>query len=85
MTVTFSEGETKELNVALAPIPAVPASLMGQVVDAETLAPIPGVLVEIVGLGSTMTAANGTYGIINIPPGSYTIRFSHPDYQTVEY
>lgn len=85
MTVYFGEGETKELNVVLTPIPPAPASLVGQVVDAATLAPIPGVLVEIVGLGSTSTVADGTYGITGIPPGNYTIRFSHPDYQTVEY
>ena len=85
MSVTFSEGETKELNVALEPIPPTPASLFGQVVDADTGTPIAGVLVEIVGLVSTTTASDGSYSIINIPPGSYTIRFSHPDYETIEY
>lgn len=85
MTIHFSEGETKELNVALTPIPLVPASLVGQVVDAETSGPIAGVLIEIVGLASTTTASDGSYSIINIPPGSYTVRFSHPDYETVEY
>jgi len=85
MTVQFSEGETKELNVILQPIPIVPASLVGQVVDADTSLPIVGVLVEIIGLASTSTAIDGTYSIINIPPGTYTIRFSHPDYETVEY
>jgi len=85
MTVTFSEGETKELNVALEPIPPLPASLFGQVVDAETGDPIVGALVEMLGLTSTNTGVDGTYSITNIPPGSYTIRFSHPDYETVEY
>jgi hypothetical protein len=85
MTIQFSEGETKELNVPLQPIPVVPASLVGQVVDAISALPISGVLVEILGLTSTSTSGNGTYSIINIPPGSYTVRFSHPDYQTVEY
>jgi protocatechuate 3,4-dioxygenase beta subunit len=85
MTIQFNEGETKELNVGLQPIPMVPASLVGQVVDADTSEPIPSVLVEILGLTSVATASDGTYSIIDIPPGSYTIRFSHPDYQTVEY
>jgi protocatechuate 3,4-dioxygenase beta subunit len=85
MAIQFSEGETKELNVTLEPFPPVPASLIGQVIDAETSAPITGVLVEIVGLGSTTTAADGSYSIPDIPPGSYTVRFSHPDYETVEY
>jgi protocatechuate 3,4-dioxygenase beta subunit len=81
MTVQFNEGETKELNVALSPIAAIPASLVGQVLDAETSSPIPGVLVEMIGFTSTNTASDGTYSIINIPPGSYTVRFSHPDYE----
>jgi len=85
MTVQFNEGETKELNVALTPIPVEPASLVGQVIDAQTSEPISGVLVEILGLISTNTGVDGTYGITGIPLGSYTIRFSHPDYQTVEY
>jgi len=85
MTVQFSEGETKELNVALVPIPPQPASLVGQVIDGSTGEPIPGVLVEILSLVSITTAVDGTYGIANIPPGSYTVRFSHPDYETVEY
>jgi hypothetical protein len=85
MTIHFSEGETKELNVALTPIPPLPASLIGQVVDADTSLPIVSVLVEIVGLVSTSTATDGTYSITNIPAGSYTVRFSHPDYETIEY
>lgn len=85
MTVEFSEGETKEINVALEPIAPIAASMVGSVVDAETSEPISGVLVEIVGLTSTTTAGDGTYSITNIPPGSYTVRFSHPDYETVEY
>jgi protocatechuate 3,4-dioxygenase beta subunit len=85
MTIEFSPGETKQLNVSLTPIPVAPASLQGQVTDAATGQPIAGVLVEIVGLGSVTTLADGTYGIIGIPPGTYTVRFSHPDYETVEY
>jgi protocatechuate 3,4-dioxygenase beta subunit len=85
MAVLFGEGETKQLDVALVPIPVEPASLVGQVMDNDTGQPIAGVLVEIVGLGSTTTAADGTYGISDIPPGSYTVRFSHTDYETVEY
>jgi hypothetical protein len=85
MPIQFSEGETKQLNVSLTPIPPVPATLMGQVLDAATSTAIAGVLVEIVGLASTTTAANGAYSIPNIPPGSYTVRFSHPNYETIQY
>ena len=85
MTIHFSEGEIKELNVVLQPIPVVPASLVGQVIDVDTSLPIVGVLVEIVGLASTTTVGDGSYSITYIPPGAYTVRFSHPDYVTVEY
>lgn len=85
MTVYFSEGETKELNLDLQPIPPVPASLIGQVIDAETGKPLSSVLVEVVGLGSVTTASNGTYSIQDIPPGGYTVRFSKDGYQTMEY
>jgi len=85
MTVHFSEGELKELNINLQPIPPAPASLEGQVIDADTSSPLGGVLVEIVGLGSVTTASNGTYSIQNIPPGGYTVRFSKEGYQAVEY
>ena len=85
MTIQFSEGETRELSVELTPIPTAPASLVGEVVDANTRIPILGVLVEILGLISTTTGSDGTFGITNIPPGSYTVRFSHFDYETVEY
>lgn len=85
MPVEFLPGEGKELNVALQPLPVAPASLIGQVTDDTTGQPIPGVLVELLGLTSTITTPGGTYSIINIPPGTYTLRFSHPDYETVEY
>jgi protocatechuate 3,4-dioxygenase beta subunit len=87
MTIQFSEGETKQLNVELTPIPPVPASLQGQVTDAETGLPISGVAVALAGpiAVGVLTGTDGYYSIGNIPPGSYTVRFSHPDYETVEY
>ena len=83
MSIQLNEGETRRLDVNLESAPLVPASLFGQVVDAETAGAISGVLVEIIELVSTTTASDGTYEITNIPPGSYTVRFSHPDYETV--
>jgi protocatechuate 3,4-dioxygenase beta subunit len=82
MTVQFSPGENVKLNINLTPLGA---SLSGTVTNADSGAPISGVLVEIVGLGSTTTAADGTYGIENIPPGTYTVRFSCAGYQSVEF
>ena len=85
MPIEFLPGESKELNVGLQPLPVEPASVFGQVTDSTTGLPIPGVLVELLGLTSTTTGPQGTYSITNITPGSYTVRFSHPDYETIEY
>lgn len=85
MALILGPGETRELNVAMEPIPVPPATLYGRVIDAVTSLGIGGVLVEVVGAASTTTASDGTYIIQNIPPGTYTVRFSHPDYETVEY
>ncbi|HMA62337.1 MAG TPA: TonB-dependent receptor [bacterium] len=58
--------------------------IMGTVVDKSTGQPMMGVNVQIQGtsLGAA-TDANGHYSIINIPPGTYTLRFSMIGYQTV--
>jgi hypothetical protein len=87
MTIVLSEGETKQLNVSLQPKPVLPATLTGIVTDSVTRNPIAGVLVELNGellSASTYTGSDGSYTIGNIPPGSYSVRFSHPDYQTLE-
>jgi outer membrane receptor protein involved in Fe transport len=58
--------------------------IAGRVTDAETNEGLPGVNVLIE--GSTMGAAtdvNGSYVILNIPPGLYTVKFSFIGYQTV--
>lgn len=63
--------------------PAI-ATLYGTVVDAETGYAIAGVLVEVVGTGlSTYTDPSGIYEILYIPVGTYSIRFSHIDYDTL--
>ena len=66
-------------------LPVLAASLLGVVTDADTTAPISSVLVEVVDVTSTSTASDGTYSISGIPAGTYTVRFSHPDYVTIEY
>ena len=85
--VTLTEGQTKELNIGLALVYVPPqlANLFGVVADTDTGYAVAGVLVEIVGTGlSTMTASDGNYQIADIPAGTYTIRFSHVDYETLE-
>jgi hypothetical protein len=60
------------------------AWLTGYVYDSQTHKGISDVLVEIVGLAPRITDENGRYTFIEIDPGTHTIKFSHPDYQSVE-
>jgi len=58
--------------------------IAGQVVDAETGKSLPGVNVvipEMAGTG-TSTNANGQFRLINIPPGTYTLRATFVGYET---
>ncbi|MCF7805467.1 MAG: TonB-dependent receptor [Candidatus Marinimicrobia bacterium] len=58
--------------------------IAGQIVDQETNEPLPGVNVVIQGtsLGAA-TDTDGSYFIINIPPGNYQVRASIIGYATV--
>lgn len=72
----------KTANTALVPIPPPPASLSGTV-KSTTGSALPGISVTLCSLnGSTIatqvTAANGTYLINSIPPGTYAVAFSDP-------
>ncbi len=58
--------------------------IAGKVTDAETGQPLPGVSVIID--GTTMGAAtnvDGSYAILNVPPGTYNIKFSMIGYEKV--
>lgn len=58
--------------------------ISGIIRDAETGEPLPGVNVQI--LGTTLggaTDVDGTFFILNIPPGLYTVEFTYLGYQTV--
>jgi len=84
MTIQLNPGEVKVLNVSLEPRLA---TLQGQVTNAVTGSPIAGVAVALAGpiTAGVVTCSNGQYGISNIPPGNYTVTFSHPGYETVVY
>ncbi len=58
--------------------------IAGIVKDADTGEPLPGVNIQIVGttLGGA-TDVDGTFIILNIPPGLYTLEFTYVGYQTV--
>ena len=61
--------------------------IAGRVTDAETGQPLPGVSVTIEGTSmGAATNLDGSYTILNIPPGTYNIRFNMVGYEktTVE-
>jgi len=74
----------EELGFDLRPITS--GFLSGTVTDAATGAPIPKARARVAGsdrlLGST--GSDGTYGIVSIPSGTYTVAFSHPEYVPAE-
>ena len=57
--------------------------LTGKVTDSQTGEPLPGanVLINGTNLGSA-TDVNGNFLILNIPPDTYSIRFSYLGYET---
>lgn len=58
--------------------------VVGKVIDAKTKEPIPGVNVSIVGTTTgAATNLDGEYFILNVPPGTYSIRASIIGYKTV--
>ena len=83
MPVTLLPGETKRVDASLTPVyvPPAPATLWGCVTDAETGIGIGGVLVEVVGVLSAYSGADGRYEIVDIPAGTYTVRFSKEGYE----
>ena len=56
--------------------------IAGKVTDAENGQPLPGVNVIIEGTSmGAATNADGSYAILNVPPGNYNIRFSMVGYE----
>lgn len=84
MPITLIEGESRRLDTQLTPLPPQPATLWGSVIDAETGSGISGATVTLVGAGlADVTDSSGSFEITNTPPGTYSVRVSHPDYETV--
>ncbi len=56
--------------------------ISGKVTDAENGQPLPGVTVMIEGTSiGAATGVDGTYAILNVPPGRYNVRFSMVGYE----
>lgn len=85
MPIELMPGETKRLDAQLTPIyvPPQPATLHGYITNIEIGGGIPGATVELVGYTSAVSDTAG-YFRIEIEPGEYLVRISHPDYATVE-
>lgn len=64
---------------------ATTGKITGSVVDAQSKEPLLGVSVQIVGttLGA-VTDVNGTYNILNVPVGTYTLKFSSVGFSSLE-
>lgn len=66
-----------------------PATLAGQVVDAETQEPLVGVAVAVRGataalITGSVTGLDGTYRVDHLPPGTYSIEVRFIGYEIVE-
>lgn len=69
-------------NVAFA---AVTGKISGYIVDKKTQEGLPSVAVQIVGTTrGAMTSPDGSYLIMNIPPGTYSLKVRLIGYQTVQ-
>ncbi len=56
-------------------------SIWGQVTDARTGEPLPGVIITAVGTDYTAVSdSNGIYIFVNLPPGTYTLAVDHNAY-----
>jgi len=64
---------------------AANSNIIGSVKDAESGDPLPGANVFLVGtsLGAS-TDLNGNFAILNVPPGSYTLRATYVGYRSYE-
>ncbi len=69
-TVTVTAGNTTTRNFSLTPNAPTTGTLTGTVTNSSGGAAISGATVSISGGGSATTAANGTYTINNVTPGS---------------
>ena len=60
-------------------------TIVGRVYNSGTNQPVPGVVVSVDTILNATSAADGTYKIVNIPLGTYTLRPQQPSGYTAPY
>lgn len=75
-------GQTTTVDFSLSSNPAI---MQGQVIDANTLMPIPGALVQLkmnnIPINQALTDANGNYTIVGVAVGSYVVECHAAQYE----
>ena len=80
MPVTIVAGANPPLNVNMV---LLTGTLTGKVSDSVSGTGIPGVSVQVGSGNPATTAADGTFGISGIIPGTYPVTFTKSGYQTL--
>jgi len=86
-SATLVAGTTVNFNVRLVKA-ADPArvTVTGSVIDADALVPLSGVFVSVANTGqNALTAADGSFQIANLLPGSLSVSFSLSGYNSIAY
>jgi hypothetical protein len=81
--VTIRANQVTTLNLQLQSLIPQFGSVSGVVVDADTLLPVSGALVACAGQ-SDITGTDGSYSIINIPPGSRVLLVTRGGYNDAQ-
>jgi sugar lactone lactonase YvrE len=81
-SIAFAPGQSYVFSPTL-PSAGYSTTLTGTVVDADTNAPIGGATVQL-GSATATTAANGTFSLANLNPGSFTVSVSAAGYPSAQ-
>jgi hypothetical protein len=86
-SATLVAGATVNFNVRLVKaVDPARVTVTGSVIDANALVPLSGVLVSVANTGrNVLTAADGSFQISNLLPGSLSVSFSLSGYNSLAY
>jgi len=86
MPESFLKGELVEVNITLKKKVSHESASLWATVTGKTGSTVSGATVKIVGTGlSGKTDTGGNCRIGGVPPGSYPVEVSHPNYKTRVY